>query len=126
MSYSDLAALLRSRPDAKFAAGASEEEIAQAEEAIGSLVGEIFGIGAGTTTRNDLVENTLSERSFGRIPYLVPVENIGTGDLICVRQIPGTLSESPVIVSPLDSNEADYIEDHQGFAHWLIGIIRDL
>jgi hypothetical protein len=45
----------------------------------------------GTTTANDLVKTTLFERSYGRIAHLVPVENIGTGDLCCVRQIPGTL-----------------------------------
>src|SRR4051794_29998665 len=71
------------------------------------------------------VMRALSERSYGRIPHLVPVENIGTGDFCCVRHIPGTLHDSPVILSPLDSSEADYMEDREGFAHWLIEKVRN-
>ncbi|SMG20353.1 SMI1/KNR4 family protein [Agreia pratensis] len=143
MTYSDLAALLRGLPDAEFGSGASEDDISQAEGLIGPLVGEyrsfleefgwanirhleIFGLGDGTTTANDLVKTTLFERSYGRIPHLVPVENIGTGDLCCVRQVPGTLYDSPVILSPLDSGEADYIEDREGFAHWLIERVKNI
>lgn len=143
MTYGKLAALLRELPDAEVGRGASDDEIAQAEELIGPLVGEyrnfleefgwanvgdleIFGLGAGTTRRNDLVETTLFERSFGRIANLVPVENIGTGDLCCIRQIPGTLHESPVILSPLEPGEADYIEDGEGFAHWLVEKVKNI
>jgi hypothetical protein len=140
MSYPELAALLRSRTDVTFGPGATENQITQAEEEIGPLVGEyrnflsdfgwanvghheIFGLGAGTTRVNNLVETTLRERSYGRIPNLAPVENIGTGDLLCVRQLHGTLFESPVLLSPTNPDEGDYIEDRDGFAHWLIATI---
>jgi hypothetical protein len=135
--------MLRNRADAEFGPGAGEDEIARAEAAIGPLVGEyrrflvefgwvtvghheILGLGAATTPRNDLVRTTLRERSYGRIPHLIPVENIGTGDYYCVQQLPTALSESPVILAPLDPNESEYVEDRAGFAHWLIETINSL
>ncbi|WP_175494136.1 SMI1/KNR4 family protein [Herbiconiux ginsengi] len=138
--YDELKAVLSSRRDLERGNGATEAELSAAEMQIGSIPQEfrqflmdfgwvilghyeVFGVGEGITARNDLVSETLNERSYGRIPNLVPVMNDGAGNLYCVTQ--DSITPSPVLLSTLDSSP-DYVVEQAGFSSWLLNLARGL
>ncbi|WP_052521201.1 SMI1/KNR4 family protein [Agreia bicolorata] len=135
----ELKAALATRRNVESGTGATEEEIVAVEASIGLIspeyrqflldmgwlnVGhyEILGIGKGITPANDLLEVTLDERGYDRIPTLIPVMNNGAGDLYCVKE--GSTS-SPLLLSTLDSSP-DYVVDEEGFINWLLNLVKTL
>lgn len=148
MSIAAMEAKIRSFPDKDLGAGAPMTLIGGAESNLGAQFPEsyrhfltrygwarfahqeIYGLGEAVPSHQELVANTLSERSLMR-PYLpptfVPVMNDGAGNHYCLDTSRLEGGECPVIFWDHEAPEDQDVETvAPSFDVWLIGLLDDL
>ena len=139
MSFNDIRRVLQEHPSRRFGAGASDDEIGQAEIALevefpdsyrlflaefgwgGAGDFDLFGLGTDVLPGLNVVEVTISERS-QMMPltpkHLVPVMNDGGGNLYCLdTQRISADGDCPVVIQDHALDEIDHISD--SFLTWL-------
>ena len=139
MTFDEVAAALRENPMSQLGGGATDGEIARAEQDLAvalplsyrRLLGEfgwvaipgyfeLHGLGAGVPSHLNLVGVTLAERSQFMSPtptHLIPIVNDGAGNLYCLDTSRNDAEDSPVV---LQDHEIDEIHDvAESFLEWL-------
>ncbi|WP_080682328.1 SMI1/KNR4 family protein [Sorangium cellulosum] len=138
MSFEQLAQRIRSNADREVGTGATEEDIAAAEQALGiPLRGgyrdflrsfgwggvshfELYGLGADVPQYLHLVSITQSERRTmtPRLPpHLIPIMNDGGGNLFCLNT---TINEPTIVLWDHEHGEDQQPEwEASTFVEWL-------
>ena len=145
MTFEELEKVILIFPDGDLGRGATEEEVAAAEDTLGVEIrggfrdflrrfgwGEIsylsiYGLGIGIPPYLDLVQITMSERTemSPRLPaHLVPVMNDGGGNLFCL-DTSANMNEPPVVSWAHDEGESQTpVTIAQDFVSWLAAALE--
>lgn len=142
MAYDDVAQRLRDITNVDTGIGTTEEEIREAESAIGmtfppdfrwylrdfgwARVGawELFGTGHDVPAHLDLVRVIQSERT-DMVPTLpttlLPVANDGAGNLLCLDVGGGAKQEYPIVYRDHETGQSEM--EAESFVEWLDRIV---